>query len=106
MVILSLPPVDFSTSFANCWMFSVWKLFAGYAVGRSHFGCASAGNASVRATIATKGAKCFIRGSKAIDAGGGSCRLAAFYHRFTGSANDSGNGRSATYNARDGAFRA
>ena len=28
-VILSLPPVASSTSLANCWMFSVWKLLAG-----------------------------------------------------------------------------
>jgi len=34
-VILSLPPVAASTSLANCWMFSVWKLLAGYGVGMS-----------------------------------------------------------------------
>ena len=34
-VILSLPPVASSTSLANCWMFSVWKLLAGYGVGMS-----------------------------------------------------------------------
>jgi len=28
-VIFSLPPVDLSTSAANWWMFSVWKLLAG-----------------------------------------------------------------------------
>ncbi len=33
-VILSLPPVASLTSLANCWMFSVWKLLAGY--GRGH----------------------------------------------------------------------
>ncbi len=46
--ILSLPPLALSTSLANCWMFSVWKLLAGYAVGRSHLVCAAAGRATAR----------------------------------------------------------
>jgi hypothetical protein len=44
-VILSLPPLALSTSSANCCRFSVWKLLAGYAAGRSHFVCAAAGPA-------------------------------------------------------------
>src|ERR1043165_6733306 len=36
-VILGLPLVSLSTSAANCAMFSVWKLAAGYGVGMSHF---------------------------------------------------------------------
>ena len=46
--ILSLPPVALSTSVANCCRFSVWKLLAGYAVGRSHLVCAEAGSAQPR----------------------------------------------------------
>src|SRR6185503_5574720 len=41
-VIFSLPPVALSTSAANWFRFSVWKLFSGYAAGRSHLVCAAA----------------------------------------------------------------
>src|SRR5258706_22155 len=40
-VICDFPPVAFSTYEANCMMFSVWKLAAGYGVGMSHLVCAA-----------------------------------------------------------------
>src|SRR5690348_7659965 len=41
-------------SLANCCRFSVWKLFAGYALGRSHFVCASAGSVAASSSAATR----------------------------------------------------
>ena len=58
--ILSLPPDAFSTSVANCATFSVWKLVAGYAVGRSHLVWAATGSATARPIAAAIAESRFI----------------------------------------------
>ncbi len=54
-MILSFPLVALSMSATNWAMFSVWKLFGGYAVGKSHLVLATATLHSAAPTNATTG---------------------------------------------------